>query len=906
MAAYSFSGSINLMSKKIFSGNDKQVSLELFLTQALQNPDWQKLEVILPGETKVKSYSRGQCLEFLKNGALSRLAQLEPDLCLGEDPATPATLKKLQEFLLVEQINPGNSALGCSVQRQYQNHLIYQTSLIRQKAVVLASAGQAREAAYSVKNVEEQLEPEIAKLLDKHLHRYPPEYREEIKKAMTQRVRRLAFSRLDENLPLDANFGRDAVDSLRYEPLFRAAITNTQTLEKDLAEIDKTGVGKFWQEYKNFRNYQIDLNPAYENLYLELTATGKLSPDQAKEVIRRFDEYATRYTASPNPYIVSENLKDALGNLRDQINLNYEMLGWQVCADIIRHQPYLSPQTMLLASRLNKNGLDIDPRAINLYINGVSSSQLTGYWKDQVKKLEEVRAKRIIGGPERKVKKEYRRAVKKRQKIEKAYRKYQQHEAWKEKMSQSRIGWVRTPRMRFNQWFAQSRVGKGWTNWGRTILNFKENSPFGWFLAPHLRAKNALGNWIIDNFSKKGRNLVAEHLGTTLIRNGFLKFGGELAKQGLIKLGLGFLVGGPVGGIISGVWTGIKAFYDIFKDPRMRQKILKFVGTVVGGIIYLILKFPFTFLGAILGFSIGGPLGLLIGGGLGFLLDKAVAAIGGINGILNTAGTTAVSAAGSLETALSMPAAAASAPFSFSAIAVPVFGAIGLPAVLGILTITTISSSMYAEPDKERGGGISGPINAVKDYNYAEIELLAAEIVNQLQSCGIDVESQGINKNNWYQVENCLKNLNTNSSAVIDALRHSVWEVENSQSLQCVGFVMASLIASGRQLAPHNAAAYTIDGTHPGWTKTNSPSVGDLAVWGPKPYPACEYNNLDTVEAINEACNKNTDCCGHIGIVTKIEDGITYITSAWDGTNGIINTIPIRPGVEAQPWIYLH
>jgi uncharacterized membrane protein (UPF0136 family) len=895
-------------SKQIPTANDQNKSLGIFLSQALQNNNWREIKLTLPGSYQVKTFSRQQAEKFLQYFYLNPLAQLNPDEWLNQDINNPATLKKLNQYLLFTEIGSGDDDLTALIRSEFQKNLERQTQDINQRVIDISDVSLAKKAAKDAPKMDEFIKKHITEAIQTNLQDYPLGYQTEILKAMAVDARRAVIVHLENGGRLDASFSQYLIDRFRSQPLFHAAIKNTDRFQQNLTQnLTDADPKDFLTYYHQYRNLQITIAPQYHHLVARLS----FLPEPA---IKKIVSQMEGLSQPDNPLAVRQALEAALAPYENELrfaNLNLNNLSSELAFNF---QCYLtnpdparsrfSEKAIKFTKKLNlSDGLNAyNTQAFSLYAEyGYSSKRLKelGVDKEIIRRVEEIEAKKsrgifgrytIEGKTHRMHKKAYRKALK-----------ASQHELWRKNMSQKWYGWLRCPRMRLAQTIQKSTLGKTYNSLKQGYKNLVDNSSLGWLAAPRWRAKKALGNFIIKTFSKKSRNLVAERLGATLIKEGFLKFGRELVKQGLIKLGLGFLVGGPVGTAIGLSWTAIKTFYDIFKDPELRKKVLEFAAKAAAGIFLLIFKFPFTFMGTVIGFSLGGPVGSAIGGFIGFILDKSVVSLGGL---AHTAGNAVASAALSVETALGIPAAAASAPLPLSAIAIPVFSAIGLPAILGIITITTISSAMFAQPAKERGGGIPEPLNIIENYNYEDIRLLAAEIVDQLKYCGINVEKEGINKNNWNRVESCLQGLSGNSNAIIDALHHSVWEVAGSESLQCVGFVMASLIASGRQLAPYNAASYTIEGTYPGWTKTNSPSVGDLAVWGPR--SECSYNNLNTVEAINEACNKEIACCGHIGIVTKVERESVYITSAWDGKTGIINTIEIESWMDNKPWLYLH
>jgi hypothetical protein len=112
------------------------------------------------------------------------------------------------------------------------------------------------------------------------------------------------------------------------------------------------------------------------------------------------------------------------------------------------------------------------------------------------------------------------------------------------------------------------------------------------------------------------------------------------------------------------------------------------------------------------------------------------------------------------------------------------------------------------------------------------------------------------------------------------AVNLSCESAENFETLQCVGYKKA---VEPNFPGGHNACWFA-NSSNQVPKQIDSVQVGDNAVWGSDCCDQCDLGNLG--------------CCGHIGIITKIEPGqegdvpYIYVTSAQGGT-GNVNTIKV-------------
>jgi len=307
----------------------------------------------------------------------------------------------------------------------------------------------------------------------------------------------------------------------------------------------------------------------------------------------------------------------------------------------------------------------------------------------------------------------------------------------------------------------------------------------------------------------------------------------------------------------------------------------------------LITTYPLTFIGIMLGSPLG-PMGMLAGGFIGFIGDKIV---GGLKGAVSSVANTSAIA---LETAVSLPANAAAAPLGFATVAVPVIGPIIITFIAAWIAISTFFSafSLSSVATVEKGMPMSTftQLEEVKDFPYEESadDLLASEIAQIAEDCVSGI----VNKDTWEQFKECLENSLIDGKVkerVIQELNHSVNELPDNENLQCVGFVLAAF--PDKNLPHQNAVDFLYN--YGDLQKNTIPQKGDIAVWGPYP-DKCSASPGDA----SDYCEANSSCCGHVGIVNKVEGNNVYVTSAW-GESGIINTVKFSSTSDEKPWTYL-
>lgn len=915
---------------------DQNISLGIFLAQALQNPDWGEIKVKLPLKDEPLSLNRQQCREILKQKILPDIFKKDPDFYIQiENLQDPENLDLLGNHLIEEEI-PGQADPRTQQVREgyklfMQNQAIGAQADPQNPAQILP-ASEARNTAKAISQIKVQLSDKIGQAVEDNLQKYPDPYRQQIKQNLTDQLTHEALSELsssngrltDETGNLNPRFANRISRLFKTNPALRAAIVNSQDLDQDLEKnLDGTNQQATQEAYNTFRKFQITAGPQYHQL------ANKLSPYLSETEITRVISHLEGIPPGSNPMAIKQNLSAALAPYQNKLaktDVNTTKLtndlatGFQYFlnnpAARAGHANHYPPELIRFAKKMGIKDLH-NPQefqklqALYIYRDGYSSEKLAqlksqgtsintgrnGEIKidnnliSQVESFEKVQGKGLLRrwSAESKTHRQYKKSAKRRVKIEK-------HQKWVKKMQTSRLGWLRTPRMRAKMAISNSHLAKGWRAWGKKVENFKDNGKLGWMLAPQRRFRRKIGNWIINKFSKKFGETAAKKAAGIVFKKGIgglaKKAAVALVTKGIAYLGLGAISGG-VATIVGAVWEGTKAFYKLITDPEKRKKVFTTIGLGGVSIVYLLFKFittyPFTCLGIALG-SPFGPIGMVIGGFIGNIADKM---IGGLKGIASHLANTSATA---LETTAALPTTAASAPVGFAAVAVPVLAPLAITFIAAWFTISTIASAL-SNPYGGRGVPASEFTNfaEVEDFPYEEsIDLLASQIAQIAEDC-VGVDSI-VNKDTWEKFKACLKNAKIKDN-VIQELNHSVNELEDNENLQCVGFVLAA--RAGENLPHQNAVAFLYN--HGNLQKTTSPQKGDVAVWIPE-LSNCKGAN-DWRDA-NDFCQNDPKCCGHVGIVTKIDSNFIYITSA-HGSSGEINTI-LTPNISGDNlWMYL-
>jgi len=208
---------------------------------------------------------------------------------------------------------------------------------------------------------------------------------------------------------------------------------------------------------------------------------------------------------------------------------------------------------------------------------------------------------------------------------------------------------------------------------------------------------------------------------------------------------------------------------------------------------------------------------------------------------------------------------------------------IGVFATLAFLTILIPIISGGALVQSELGGpgrgtesGIEGAVVAPEGNHLADKTQIA------MGKCSMNpVIKADCLKDDQKQIWiDCLVGEGIDPGDAQRAVNLSCESAENFETLQCVGYKKA---VEPSFPGGHNACWFA-NSSNQVPKQIDSVQVGDNAVWGSDCCDQCDLGNLG--------------CCGHIGIITKIEpgsngnEGWIYVTSA-QGGSGNVNTIRV-------------
>lgn len=458
--------------------------------------------------------------------------------------------------------------------------------------------------------------------------------------------------------------------------------------------------------------------------------------------------------------------------------------------------------------------------------------------------------------------------------------------------------------------------------------------PLGWFKNPGLKLRFSLGGLAAKhpgfsqtaNFLISPKQFIKVKLGGKLaswgiawagkkglkgiLGKGFLKLAGSFAQKGLAKIiggALGAFIGGPIGAAIgvAVAWVAEKIAKPVWNTAKkVVKKGLQILGSLLFMGLGLLGKLSAGLVSGLL--TLGGA-GMtawgiatmnptLMLGGLGMfsagtlpIIKALLAKTGGLPGIIGKAGSALGSWLG-FSTTAAVPSYIMAAPFL----------AIGVGIVGSLFFMGILSSAFVLPPRLETNTtSLTEPGNIIDNFSCPHPACKIADIVNAYTP-GV------LNQNTWYLVDQHLQT--ALGKDAYNELYHSVFGIDGSYNLQCVGFKIAAEKELGINLPRQNAVAF-ID-NHPGCTEVLSGQQileGDNAVWGYA--PSCpaksnqEANNncsnaaslckTTTVNNIDyELClQKNLSCCGHIGVITKI-NGLTnvFVTSANANGKGSVDT----------------
>ncbi|MFC1711037.1 hypothetical protein ACFLZ1_00465 [Patescibacteria group bacterium] len=127
----------------------------------------------------------------------------------------------------------------------------------------------------------------------------------------------------------------------------------------------------------------------------------------------------------------------------------------------------------------------------------------------------------------------------------------------------------------------------------------------------------------------------------------------ELFKKGatklLLKLGLGATGVGTVFAIAGAIKDTLKFLFDKDSQEAVKKLVQEGGKVALGGAIgtvAIVAQYPLVFVLGTIGFIIGGPIGALIGGSAGLAIHKALAFLGGSQGLFSFLGGTGASISG--------------------------------------------------------------------------------------------------------------------------------------------------------------------------------------------------------------------------------------------------------------------
>ena len=338
----------------------------------------------------------------------------------------------------------------------------------------------------------------------------------------------------------------------------------------------------------------------------------------------------------------------------------------------------------------------------------------------------------------------------------------------------------------------------------------------------------------------------------------------------------------------SPIGQGLRKIGGFIKDKifnKVGKGILKKIGsTAVGQAAKgLLTKLGAAALGAISGIASFGltlipvALGFLkkLAEKLGIKLPSVIDFAKKILGVNRKGITGAAEAGGKILAGITLGSVA----IPLGAIIIGVFSVLAfLSLLIPIISGSALVQSELGGPGRGTESGIQGDIVDPEGNHLADQTELA------MKECGIgDVTEENCTNENKKIWRNCLIEKGIPETKVNKIIYEFCYSAENFETLQCVGFKKAvePKFPGGNNACWFATSANTQAQFIP--KQAGSIQIGDNAVWDSGCCNRCNLSNLD--------------CCGHIGVISKIEqgEGITYIyvTSAQGGT-GTVNTIRIN------------
>lgn len=294
-------------------------SLGIFLTQALQNPDWGEIKVKLPLRDEPLSLNRQQCQEILKQKILPDVFKKDSDFYSQvEDLKNPENLDLLGNYLVEQEIPGQNDPRIQQVREGYKLFLQNQAAGAEadpQTPAQILPASEARKTAKAVSQIQIQLSDKIGQAIEDNLQQFPASYRQRVKQNLTDQLTHEALSELsspkgqltDKQGNLSPRFANRVSHLFKKTPALRAAIINSQYFDKSLQEkLAGTDQEAVQEAYNTFRNFQITAGPKYHQL------ANKLSPYLTEAEINKVINHLEGVPPGSNPLAIRQNLAAAL------------------------------------------------------------------------------------------------------------------------------------------------------------------------------------------------------------------------------------------------------------------------------------------------------------------------------------------------------------------------------------------------------------------------------------------------------------------------------------------------------------------------------------------------------------------------------------------------------------------
>lgn len=835
-----------------------QDSLAFFFAQALQKKDWQQISLSLDVGATTHTFSREEAQKILDQQITAKATPGQIQEIAGDPQIAGQFLLKEQ----LRQIEPSQQQTYLAFLANYQQGLKNKADKINQEPLFIPSLSSAQQAFAVQQKIKPYLD-QVAKAVEENIPiYYPKKLKEQLSNEMAEQISQQIVRQLALEKPVDEQTALKIIKTACQQPRFDAALSNKTKLAENLQTASQSNPLQAMIIAQNF-NLQLS-DPAYYPLSFRLIGSG-LTPEQTKKVIEEISPFVTHgLIPGASNYAVQDRLRSALTKYKDHLKISPDTLALEF-AHFGQAHKLASPQVLSFAKQLG-----VSPLAAQAYLTSTKPELFEKYGLSQqareIKNLEErLSAKTGLRTIERK-------AQKTREKWQKI-REYQ-------KRRQEKI----------THFYGQTRRGRalvGWHNFKQKIAPY---TPLGLIHRTNHFMRKQVGNLLI-----KG--------GMSQAGNAFMNMGFKgLALNILNKATLGKLLPliskftGPIGTALGTALT--------FAKPENFKLLLQGLGAGLYAFLQLLASFPTAVVLTGAGMAFLGPPGAAAGAILGYGIDSTVGAIKAA-----TTGAKVAAGVGS-DTAALGAETAASTTFSGSLLGslpgVAVFGTIAAVTGGAIFFVATVAAILAGQPSQETGGGIDYPVaeNTVALQAIETCQDPGCRLANLIKECGLTQVTQ----DSWKEKDlgACLLTKGV-SQEVIDELYHSVFELEDNENLQCVGFKIAAEKMDGINLPRQNAVSFlTTD-------YENNPgalAVGANAVWGPRAACVDSQGKQVTDRGLADSmCEDNIYCCGHLGIVSKInDDGSFEVVSAW-GDTGNVNITQFQAGSNKEsggPWQYLN